>query len=106
MRGLVRGLGILLVVLLAALSLVYVALLPPPPLAQPEQGFILESVVLAVPGEPDSEPVDLVMSGDRIAEVRPAAPGPVHGFVQPGLADAHMHGPPLGFPREEELRHS
>lgn len=88
----------------ALLAAAYYSLLPPPPLAQPAQGTSLRSVILVVPGQRRTGPVDVQVVGGVISSIRPAAePGRVSGYVLPGLVDAHMHGPLLPMPREAQL---
>lgn len=72
-------------------------------MAMPDRGVLLEAVVLVVPGVSRSEPVDLEVQGNRITTIRASHAGKVTAYVLPGLADAHMHGPPLPFPGENAL---
>ena len=83
--------------------LAYSLLQPPPALALPERGAVLKSVILAVPGESHSAPVDLQVTGNRITAITPSRHSAIAGYVVPGLADAHMHSPPLPMPGEEEI---
>ncbi|WP_188109530.1 amidohydrolase family protein [Pseudohalioglobus sediminis] len=76
---------------------------PPAPLAIPASSVELHSVVLVVPGQSRSAPVDLTLERGYISDIRPARAAGITGYILPGLADAHIHGPMLPLPGQNEL---
>ena len=98
-----RRLAVLLLCFVALLLAARWVLTPPAPLALPEQGLVLRSVMLVVPGEGTAGPVDLTVQGSRIHTVTPSTGDAITGYVLPALTDAHMHDPMLPFPREAEI---
>lgn len=82
-------------------ALLWFSLMPPAPLARPDQGVVLESVTLIQPGEGRRVGQRLVVEGAAIAEVGPSAAASDSAddewsgaFVLPGLIDMHVHFPP------------
>lgn len=103
MMRILQGAVVLLLALFVVAVVTYRLLQPPAPLALPPPGAALKSVVLIVPGEGRTGPVDLTVTGGIISHITPSEAPHVSAYVLPGLVDAHMHGPMLPFPREEEL---
>ncbi|MEM9254751.1 MAG: hypothetical protein AAGA91_04845 [Pseudomonadota bacterium] len=97
--------------LLKAIAVLFVAssvwflwiLRAPPPMPFPDPGGVFKNVVLILPGERRSPPVDIVIEGKRILAVTPTQEGQVNGYVLPGLVDAHVHGPILPLPGHDAL---
>ena len=91
-------------VLFIALGAITLRVLQPPAaMAIPAPNAVLRSVVLVVPGESHSQPVDLTVENGYISDVRPAREAGINGYVLPGLVDAHVHGPMLPLPGQSEL---
>jgi cytosine/adenosine deaminase-related metal-dependent hydrolase len=72
----------------------------PPNVPVPPQGIILTDVNVVNPGEKPRLNQTLVVDGGQIARIEPAGPGDSSGryagcYVLPGLADMHVHIPPL-----------
>ena len=107
MRVLVR-IGLFGALAAAALGAgLYAIVRPPPPLALPAQGVVLDGVTLLQPGEGRAENQRLVVRGGSIEAIEAAAPGaagPFAGmYVMPGLTDLHVHFPPASLPGQGEL---
>ena len=93
--ALVSLFGLALLMVVAALGLGW-ALRPPNPLKPPPRGALLENVTLINPDADRRAGQTLVITGDRIASIQPAAnvSGHCSGlYVLPGLIDLHVHHP-------------
>ncbi len=109
MRAIVRFLGRVFAIVLAALLLVglgcALALRVPAPLAAPARGVELARVTLVEPGGARIPGASVRVEGGRIAAIGIAArdaSGPYsNSYVLPGLTDTHIHFSPLGLPRDD-----
>jgi imidazolonepropionase-like amidohydrolase len=108
MRYGLRILAVLIGLVAAAAVAVWWIVWPPAPLPLPERGALLDGVTLIEPGVARRPDMRLVIEGEQIASVGPAAgaasTGPYAGmFVLPGLVDLHVHHPPPSLPGQSEL---
>ncbi len=70
----------------------------PPPVPVPQQGLVLVNVTVVNPGQGRQSGLTLVVEGDRIAHISPAALLSENNcyagtYVLPGLIDMHVHIP-------------
>jgi cytosine/adenosine deaminase-related metal-dependent hydrolase len=65
-----------------------------PEIPVPPQGTVLENVTVVNPGEGRRPRQRVVVKGDQIVSIGPAAGGDGKGYVLPGLIDMHVHIPP------------
>jgi hypothetical protein len=103
-----RALAIFSVSLAAGAFLLWRALMPPAPLALPEQGLVLANVTVVQPGEARLPERRVRIEGNRIVEIAPASGAAedaefVGAYALPGLIDMHVHFPPDAGLRQEEI---
>jgi hypothetical protein len=75
MRLLSRGIAGLVTLLGLSAAAIWWIVSPPPPLAMPEPGVVLDGVTLVEPGAGQRPAMRVVVEADRIESIEPAGPG-------------------------------
>jgi hypothetical protein len=89
-------------------GVIWISLLPPPPLRTSAKGTILQSgVTIVVPGQERIAHHRVVIRAASIYEAGHARPNPddpfAGAYLLPGLNDLHAHWPPRAVPGQLEL---
>ena len=103
-----RLLLVFLVSLVVAGGFFYRALMPPAPLALPEQGALLRNVTVIQPGEGRVPNQRIAIEGGRIVSLERSTGAVINdpydaAYVLPGLIDMHVHFPPDTGLRQVEI---